>query len=378
MGISAGYWVELSGVKFDEDNTSTWIQAMPLGSYEHPVHGTIDITSERVQQFATNVNNDVRTQKLDIDYDHKAKDGEAAGWVNKAEARPDGLWLLVDWTQKAANLIKQKAYRYFSPEFVDEWTHPKNGQAFKNVLFGGGITNRPFLKDIMPINMSDVFANAGNQPTNQEGKSMSPEQIKILAEKLGLAPDSTSDVVYAKLHETLDAEPEEKEKEKEKEEEVDAQLKLLAETNPTVQKLVDIANAQGKQLAEVTRQLRVKDVESSVAKLSETFVKKGFAISPVALASLTKALTESPTKEFSEAIVSTFTSLTETSVVALGEKGAGRGSKDGVSAVDRFLTEAKKLQEEHKIDFAQASLRVAAHNPTLFEEYQEESYAGRE
>src|SRR5690348_2984540 len=98
---------------------------MPLGTYEHPLHGKIDITPERIARFAENVRNNVREIELDIDYDHKANGGDAAGWVRQAEARPDGLWILVEWTKSAYGKIKERAYRYFSPEFVDEWTHPK-------------------------------------------------------------------------------------------------------------------------------------------------------------------------------------------------------------------------------------------------------------
>ena len=157
----AGYWVDLSTHQFDESNGLHWIQAMPLGEYEHPLHGKIEITPERIQRFAANVKAQVRGTDLDIDYDHKAKTDEAAGWVKDAEARPDGLWLAVEWTKDALTKIKNKAYRYFSPEFVDSWTHPKTKQKYNDVLFGGGLTNRPFLKDILPINMSDVILTGG-------------------------------------------------------------------------------------------------------------------------------------------------------------------------------------------------------------------------
>jgi hypothetical protein len=97
--ITAGYLVDLRGLSFDDaTDTSTWIQAMTVGEYEHPVHGNIKITPERIQRFAANVNNRVRETDLDIDYDHKAYGGEAAGWVRQAEAREDGLWVLVEWT----------------------------------------------------------------------------------------------------------------------------------------------------------------------------------------------------------------------------------------------------------------------------------------
>src|ERR1700756_3076619 len=121
-----GYWSDLSRLTFDDSGTtSLWIQAMPLGEYDHPVYGKIDITSDKVKQFAQNVKDKVRGQELDIDYDHKQHGGEAAGWVKDAEDRgSDGLWLLVEGTKRAWEQLKDKAYRYFSPEYNDEWTHP--------------------------------------------------------------------------------------------------------------------------------------------------------------------------------------------------------------------------------------------------------------
>ena len=139
MGNKTSYLIDLHSLKFDElqgGNASSWIQAMPLGKYNHPVYGEIDITPERVQQFAANVAANVRGQELDIDYDHKEYGGDAAGWVKSAEARlnesdprHNGLWVLVEWVHDAYEKIKKGAYKYFSPEFEDEWKHPVTGPA---------------------------------------------------------------------------------------------------------------------------------------------------------------------------------------------------------------------------------------------------------
>ena len=380
MVQTAGFWSDLSAIKFNDDTNETWIQAMTLGEYDHPIYGKISITPERIKRFAENVNNNVRTQQLDIDYDHKAKTNEAAGWVKAAEARSNGLYLLVEWTAKAAQKIKEKAYKYFSPEFVDEWTHPQGG-TFKDVLFGGGITNRPFLKDILPINMSEIFANAGTQsPTNQEGKNMTPEQIKSLAEKLGIDPASSADDVHKKLMEHL-AEEEKNKKSGTAPISPDATalsevLKKLSESNPEVKALTDLVENQGTMLAEVTKQLKEKDIEATVKGLSDTFAKKGVLIPPATLTTLTKALSESSSKELSDSIVATFTNMAELGVLKLGEQGHGRnGEKDDSNVAARYLAEVKKLQVEDKsLTFANAALQLSAINPELFAEYRESTY----
>ena len=129
----------------------TVLHAMPVNKrFKHPRYGTIDFTPQRVQRFADNVNNKVRGIEPDIDYDHKqssAHGTKAAGWVTGAASRKDGLYLQVELTDEAREAIKKREFRYFSPEFADKWTDPNTGQVYQDVVFGGGLTNRPFLRD---------------------------------------------------------------------------------------------------------------------------------------------------------------------------------------------------------------------------------------
>src|ERR1700743_791798 len=108
---------------------------------------------EKIQQFADGVNTKVRGIDLDVDYDHKGKTDKAAGWVKEAKVASDGLRLRVEWTPEGAKAVKDKEYRYFSPEFKDTWKDAR-GVEHKNVLFGGALTNRPYLKDLIPVTLS--------------------------------------------------------------------------------------------------------------------------------------------------------------------------------------------------------------------------------
>lgn len=132
------------------------IQALRTGKYKHPVYGDIEITSERLTKFAASVNDKIRGIDLDIDYDHKERDGKAAGWVRTAEVEGDTLWLSVDWTDPAKEAIGKKEYRYFSSEIMDDWTDA-DGVKHEDVLAGGGLTNRPFLKNLAPLNFSEFY-----------------------------------------------------------------------------------------------------------------------------------------------------------------------------------------------------------------------------
>jgi len=248
---------------------------MPLGEYNHPVHGKIKITPERVARFAENVTNRVRGTDLDIDYDHKALTTEAAGWVKEAKAESDGLHLLVEWTDDGAKKVKNRSYRYFSPEFADEWSHPKSGQKFTDVLFGGGITNRPFLKDILPINMSDLVLE--DHSTQSGGKYMDPKELRT---KLGLPEDATDEQVDTAL--TSRVEPD-KDKDTgtgtapvlEPVAANEAALIKLAESSPAVKALIESAAEQKKQLAEMQVIVRLAEAERTVKQLTDTIAAKG-------------------------------------------------------------------------------------------------------
>lgn len=210
---------------------------------------------------------------------------------------------------------------------------------------------------------------------------MSPEQIKSLAEKLGIDPASTADDVHKKLMEHLDAE-----NKKDKTAPITpeatalAEALKLAEDNPAVKALSELVDAQGRQLAEQAKRLRDQDIAATVKTLQESFTKKGIALAPVALDDLTKALSESNSVVLSETIVKAFAGIADAKIVKLGENGHGRNAEaDASDPVVMFQAEVKKLQAEDKaLTFSEAAVRIAAHNPELFDAYRSVSYAGKE
>ncbi len=387
MSKQMGYWVDLRSIKFDETSNETWIQGMPLGTYEHPIHGSIDITPERVQRFTDNVKERVRGTDLDVDYEHKAFSGEAAGWIRDAENRgADGLWLLVEWTKSAAEKIKNGAYRYFSPEFVDQWSHPKSGRKFADVLFGGGITNRPFLKDILPINMSELF-DSEYEPTQERVANMDLTKIREL---LGLSETATDEEILAAAAEKLvSSDPvEEPSVDGDQVEEVTDQEQLvlasedltaakkLAEDNPAVAPLVALMEKQNEVLARTAAALKLSETEARVVKLSET--SKDRTLSPAAKEDLNRILFEAP-EGIAKQVYAFAESILKTGLVELGERGAaGTGSDVDVDApATRAFNEAVTAARKENPDFtyADAVEHIASSEPKLFNEYREESFA---
>jgi hypothetical protein len=358
---------------------------MPIGQYEHPVYGPIDITPDKVKQFAQNVKDGVRGTELDIDYDHKANGGEAAGWVKDAEARPDGLWLLVEWTKTAYQKLKEKAYRYFSPEYRDEWEHPKDGTKYQNVLFGGAVTNRPFLKDIMAINMSEIFKGAAPapapSPTDEPSKGGAQEvDGNALRKAIGLAEDATDDQVTAKLAELngRPAPPTDPPKEPDplNGQSLEQVLKSLSDLpgNPAVKTLTDLVQAQQRQLTEQNRSLKEIQVERQLDELDRG---KKFAVPPVVKDRLREVLLSSA-PELGQQVFEAYQSTLELGLVDMTERGWQRRGEEKSPAA-RFLTEVDTLMADAKnkgkeITYAQAAGMVARENPQLADEYRQDSY----
>jgi hypothetical protein len=384
-----GFWVDMATVTLDDNNIST-IQAMPLGEYEHPVHGKIKFTPERIKTFADNVNNKVRGQDLDIDYDHKVQTMEAAGWVQAAEATPNGLALKVEWTKKAAEKIRNKEYRYFSPEFADEWQHPKTGKKFNDVLFGGALTNRPFLKDILPVNLSELFSD--NQPS---GGPMDPKELRKL---LGLPETASDDEVRAKLEANQPPQPDPNNPPKDPEPTPtppnpasgptppqpeptpeptpdDKELAKLAESSPAIKALMARLEETNKRLDESDKRARESELRLKLAELSDSKM----ALPPSVEDQLVAALAD-PNKVDVAKLFEAVGTLKKTGFVQLGERGrAGQQGAGNSDEYGRFEKAVKELMaKDDKLSYADAASQVALMDPDLYEAYRQNSYSFKE
>jgi hypothetical protein len=387
-----GYFVDLQGITLDDTHKS-WIHAMPIGEYSHPVYGKLKFTADRVKRFATSVVNKIRKIDLDIDYDHKAHHGAAAGWIKDAQTRDNGLWILVEWTKTAAQKIKDKEYRYFSPEFLDEWDDPQ-GTKHQDVLCGGGLTNRPFLKgDLLPVNLSEL-----SFTENREFK-LDP---KALRQQLGLPEDATDQQVTDKIDslkqsagttgnpthpgtgQPLPANTNLNPRDggKEGAPSVDSsvegggnpflseELKKLSETNPTIKALMEHQATQAKALAEMQSALKLSEVTRKLGG----FNTPQQVIAPAAAELLRDVymLADDQSVTKLDALMKL---LTENKVVVqLGERGSTNpdGSRndgdDPIKTVEAAIQ--KKLTESGgKLSYGDAMMAVMDENKELGEAY---------
>jgi phage I-like protein len=382
-------FIEVDSIEL-ADAAGSWIQAFPYVEYDHPIHGKIKMDRERAERMAANVGANVRGQDLDIDYDHKALRGDAAGWVKKAEARDDGLYIFVEWTKEALTKLKEKAYRYFSPEYVDKWKHP-DGRVFRDVLFGGALTNRPFLKGILPINLSEMVGEYDPSQSgegSEGGNQVNREQLEQLANNLGVEfTDEMSDEdLFAAIAEASVEEPEEESEDEDIEEEEDepelvsaseAELRKLAETNPAIAVLLADRERDQKRLAALEVANRLSEINIKLTDVGDA----NHTIAPKYRDKLRKlAVKLSDTNV--DALFDLINGIVKDGIVELNERGGSnpkgrRSSSEDVGA--DFDELVKSLQEsDDTLSFSEAVEEAARQNPELFEEYRRSSYANEE
>jgi hypothetical protein len=122
------------------------IELAKVVSGTHVNYGPVEITKEMLRSFADNFDGNAVGVDIMIDFDHKQ--AEAAGWVKEVFLSFDEQTLLgvIRWTEKGAQALSSRTFRYISPEFTLNYTHPHTGVSHGPTLLGGGLVNRPFLK----------------------------------------------------------------------------------------------------------------------------------------------------------------------------------------------------------------------------------------
>lgn len=112
----------------------------------------------------------------------------AAGWIKKMEAREDGIWAYVEWTEKAAAQLEAKEYRYLSPVFAHD---PATGEILS--IRHASLTINP--------NFELTAAASADETLNQTKKEtdLMEEFLKQLAALLGLAETATQEEVLAAI-----------------------------------------------------------------------------------------------------------------------------------------------------------------------------------
>lgn len=289
---------------------SSWIQIMKTGAFKHSMYGDFKITNEDLSKFEKSFSENVRGIDIAIDVEHDSEKG-AVGWFKKLETRViDGgkkaLFAFVEWTQEGVDLIKGGKFKYMSPDFTFKWKD-EFGKTFDNVLMGGALTNRPFLKNMQPVVLSEsvirelkenltveseLSSDGNSQAREKNGqgkqtqkKSEGVKKMSELSDKVKAiieTADISDEDLTAKVKDALGVE-EKKDDEPKIDAETQTQLSELKGTNVSLTKKVDALTMElneGKANVAVDSAISAKKIVPAQKEWAKAYAlsdPKGFA-----------------------------------------------------------------------------------------------------
>ena len=142
----------LKGNQVDVGGAPEVISVLPLG---HVVSqkGAFDVDAGSFEAMRAEIAQ--RGVDLVIDYEHqtlKGVEAPAAGWVKELKLEDDQIKAVVEWTERAAEYLKNKEYRYLSPVIT---VNKANNRAMG--LHSLALTNTPAIENMTPIVNSETY-----------------------------------------------------------------------------------------------------------------------------------------------------------------------------------------------------------------------------
>lgn len=168
-----------------EAKAPRWIHVMPSGTFHgRDGRGPYSVTDAAAVVRASLKAASARGIPMDYDhqFEHTSKNGmpaPASGWIAGLEAREDGIWAEVEWTERAAEHVAAKEYRYVSPVFY----YGADGKI--SSIESVALTNTPNFR------LRALAAKEAETLEVEEKKSMH----KALASMLGLNAEASEDAV---------------------------------------------------------------------------------------------------------------------------------------------------------------------------------------
>ena len=195
---------ELSGVPRE-------IQVVPVGEWngyysdQQEKHISFSITPEHIAQMAKNFS--AVGHDLVIDYEHQTLSGDvapAAGWIKQlVDKGQNGLWAVVEWTERALNYLRNKEYRFLSPTFTLDGVDTVTGDRVGALLVNAALTNNPFFTELPAIvskSPGDTSSPATIFITKEHNMNELLERIRYF---LGVPITATAEECMAELNKLI-------------------------------------------------------------------------------------------------------------------------------------------------------------------------------
>lgn len=354
------------------------IEIMRTGKWKHNIYGLFEITNNTIDNIITNFKNKVRGIDISFDLEHgeTANKGEAVCWVKNLVKQGNSLLAEVEWTKFGKEKIKEKSFKYFSPEFKFVYTDSETGKTYNNVLLGGGLTNRPFIKNMSPIMLSETIQNEYNSEFNSpcilvnNNNKEDIEMNKELLKALKLSEEATNEEISIAVNNLIEISKKLSETETElttlkaeksiKDTEIESlkaeKLSLSTKLSETIANK-STAEQENIALKESVEAIQLKLKESDWESLKTIALNEG-KLTPAMVDVFKLQYMSNPeaTKQLMDCLQP---------VVKLGEQGSSNGQNE-VSHVALFNKEVKDNMIKEKLDYEQALIFTEKNNPSLF------------
>lgn len=172
----------------ENDNKGIVKNALYTGDFKHH-QGEFKLTENHLDDFISNFDKNVTGIEPAINYNHNIHD-KASGWIKGIKKvssttglsddnlqTVSGLDLDVEWTPAGKESIRNGEYKYFSIEFSFDFVNSESQEKSNNVITGGALTNKPFLKSPEPVAFEE------EKKKNERGNPMSTKQELLLSLK---------------------------------------------------------------------------------------------------------------------------------------------------------------------------------------------------
>ena len=307
--------------KLGDSDIIKGVHLTKIGTYQHPQYGQFSITRQTLAEIQTNFSQGTFGQKIFTDVAHRPEDGASGEIVRVYQ---DGDWLKGDiqLTEFGREAITKRRYIYLSVDYTDNWIDPETSQPKGALLFGAGLTIRPFIKNQPGIALAEpTGAIAAMKHRNQfikyladikAGEALTKaltEQYDAQAKALG--EDATALGALVKQLSAI----------------ADAAVKQLAD-QPTPQNItLTVPNAAGVSLADVEKLLSERDQarqlaeNTTAAKLAENKATYAAAIAAA------QGLSDETRKTLSEAADLITVDMTADQVKRFADYQIGVGNK---------------------------------------------------
>lgn len=154
-------------------NYSAPILIFPLGKFYKDGEER-EMTEEDAKHLVRQFETDVLNRAIPVNVEHEEELG-AIGFYKRVYYRPGiGVYAIIEWTPLGESLLRQKRFKYFSPELAPEYIHPTQGEEIGPILVGGAVTNYPFHLGLTALDPGEAVARLQKARATHGGKRLAP------------------------------------------------------------------------------------------------------------------------------------------------------------------------------------------------------------